>query len=113
MLKSISNNLWRTTNLRPKATGLPMLVFVQPNTYKTDAVPFILVQTVGGDLIVDDKIVPIEFSRNGNLGTADKLEPHNYEFIKAFVGENLADLLLLWDDEISPTEFAERLKPIK
>lgn len=100
------------SNLRPNETGLPMVIWVQPNTGRLKHGPRIKVQTAHGHKASSDKFASVGFSRDGEVQNFGGLTHSDFELVKQFIAINLDLLINLWDDEISPMEFASQMKKV-
>lgn len=104
--------LYEMSNLRPNETGLPMVVWVNPNTGRERHGPRIKVQTQHGNKVSPDKMTAVGFSRDGSVTNFGGLSDKDFDLVKTFINKNIDILLKLWDDEISPAEFIRDMKSI-
>ena len=102
--------IFEMANLRPNETGLPMVIWVSPKTGKEKHGPRIKVQTFHGIKSDPEKLISVGFSRDGKIENFGGLSKDDFQLISNFITNNLDNLFLLWDDEISPIEFAHRIK---
>jgi hypothetical protein len=98
------------TNIRPKNTGLPMTIWVQPFTGKERHGPRIKVQTEHGEKVQNSNWVSVTVEDNPQL--IGKLDPADFKLVKEFVLKNKVELLRLWNDEIDPIEFVAHIEKV-
>ena len=101
--------LLEMANIRPAETGLPMVIWVQPDIHKKHG-PRIKVQTEHGDKISSHwSSVTIENNPRIIVG---ELSSSDFKFVARFILLNLEPLLRLWNDEISPIQFGTIMQKV-
>jgi hypothetical protein len=109
MFDKFGQPIFEMSNLRPRETGLPMVIWVNPSTGKEKHGPRIKVQTFHGTKSDPDKLVAVGFTRDGKIENFGGLSNQDFKLVSNFIENNLNNLLRLWDDEISPVEFAQAI----
>lgn len=110
-LGKLSFQVLAMTNIRPKETGLPMTIWVQPRTGKERHGPRIKVQNHHGDKATPGEWASVTIEHNPKIKSGT-LSPSDFKLVKKFILNNLEELLKLWSDEISPHEFTMHIKKI-
>ena len=97
------------SNIRPKHTGLPMVIWVSPKTGKEKHGPRIKAQTTHGDKAQMGNWVTVTVEENPQV-IGEGLDTGDTEAVKAFVKRNKETLLKLWSDELDPLDLPKFLK---
>jgi hypothetical protein len=104
--------LYEMANLRPEKTGLPMVIWVLPQTKKERHWARIKVQTEHGNKVKEDKMTSVGFDEKGNITNFGGLNKKDFELVSQFITLNLEGLIKLWNDEIDPIDFASKIKKV-
>ncbi len=97
-------------NIRPKRTGLPMVIWIKPKTGEKHSAR-IKVQSIHGDKINISNWVSVTISNNPKIFNG-KLSKEDFLLIKEFIQKNIKGLLQVWNDEIEPADFIENINKI-
>ena len=106
--KKIGDLVVEMANIRPNVTGLPMVIWIQPDTGLPHG-PRIKVQKQHGSKIQPYQWASVSISgepeiKNGELSLED------FDLVKDFILKHKDKLLEVWNDEISPDDFTDYLK---
>lgn len=99
------------SNIRPKYTGLPMVVWVQPKTGKERHGPRLKVQTTHGDKVEVDNWVTVTIEDAPKV-IGKGLSNTDVIAVNTFIKKNKENLLKFWNDEIDPIEFTMAIQKI-
>lgn len=94
------------SNLRPKETGLPMVVWIQPELSKSKHGPRIKIQLSHGDKVDPTNFTSITIEDDPKNVGGEFIKVSDFKIIKKFIQLNKEGLLKVWNDEISPLDFA-------
>ena len=97
-------------NLRPKNTGLPMVIWVSERGRARHA-PRIKVSLRHGPKIDIEQTVSVTIEDSpkvigGELGSDD------YDAVRSYIARNIPVLLAYWNGELDTLELLDQLKPI-
>lgn len=105
-------HLYEMSNIRPASTGLPMVVWIQPDMGRSKHGPRIKVQTSHGSKADPENMAAVGFSRDGKIVNFGGLTSSDFSLVSKFITLNLQGLLNLWDDEIDPAAFLKDMKKV-
>lgn len=97
------------TNIRPSRSGLPMVIWVQPDTGRSKHGPRIIVQSKHGNKVDVLNLVSVTISKNPEI-KAGLLSNDDFKIVKNFILLNYDNLIKLWKDKISPANFVNIMK---
>ena len=99
-------------NLRPDKTGLPMVIWIFPQTGKEKhKTPRIKVQTHHGSKAQSGSWVTVTVEAEPKI-IGSGLSGDDIEIVKQFIMQNKTGLLKVWNDKIDPVDFANTLKKL-
>lgn len=92
-------------NLRPGKTGLPMVIWIFPQTGKEKhKTPRIKVQTKHGEKAKHGFWVTVTVEKEPKV-IGSGLNSSDTELVKEFISLNIKNLIKVWKDEIDPIDF--------
>jgi hypothetical protein len=108
--KNLLDNIevWEMSNIRPKDTKLPMVIWIFPQTGKEKhSEPRIKVQQTYGEKANKDSMISVSISSTPKILSGKwKLKTEDWNALVKFIQAHKAGLLKVWNDEISPIDFA-------
>lgn len=104
----LTQKLWEMANLRPKTTGLPMVIWVKPKTTEKHG-PRLKVQLSHGSKVKEGEWVSVTIENEPKV-IGKGLKDSDFNLVSAFIITNKDGLLKLWKDQIDPVEFAKGIK---
>ena len=97
------------TNIRPSRSGLPMVIWVQPDTGRSKHGPRIKVQSRHGSKVNVLNWVSVTISKNPEIKVG-LLSNDDLKIVKNFILLNYDNLIKLWKDKIDPMDFVNIMK---
>ena len=105
-----ADELYEMANLYPRATGLPMTVWVSPRGHARHDVR-ITVNTTHGNHIDVDNVVVVAV-RPAPRVVAGRLSSQDEGAVSAWIALNVDTLVACWDGDIDTMQLAQALVPL-
>lgn len=105
-----TDHLFEMSNLRPRRTGLPMIIWLLIKTGKEKHGPRIKVQTIHGRKAKPEKMVSVSISSKPEIKAGKGLSNQDFKLVSNFIKRFKDDLLKFWNDEIDMEDLLEILK---
>ena len=102
-------SLFEMSNLRPKETGLPMVIWIKPSSGTEKHGPRVKVQTIHGEKAKLGKTVSLSISDNPEIVAGRGLSTKDLKVAATFVRNNKDLLLKFWNDEVGIGEVLQDL----
>ena len=102
-------SLFEMSNLRPKETGLPMVLWIKPSSGTEKHGPRVKVQTIHGEKAKLGKTVSLSISDNPEIVAGRGLSTKDLKVAATFVRNNKDLLLKFWNDEVGIGEVLQDL----
>lgn len=112
MKRVIKDEVFGMSNLYPKHTGLPVILWVDnvgANRKSKHNLPRLKVQNTKGDRSNEDTFTLSIDSNPKILSGKCKLNSKDLNLVKQFIVNHLDDFLLQWNQEIDEYELKDRL----
>ncbi|MGA2433941.1 MAG: hypothetical protein ABSG25_01510 [Bryobacteraceae bacterium] len=97
------HEIYEMSNLRNYATGLPMVIWVQPKSGKEKHGARIKVAKMYGDKTIDDLFTITISDKPEVIGDVGDIKMNDIKKVIKFIKINKDLLLSIWNDEIDPS----------
>ena len=105
-------SIFEMSNIRPEESGLPMVIWVSPKTGNEGYNARIKVERSYGNKAKKDMFTMTIDKTNPEIIAGDQgsISNKDVEKVKDFIRNNYTNLISLWNDNISPTQFTLKIK---